>query len=195
MPPPAPPSDPIAGIEPDDPGGEPEPGDKFVYFSVPVTSDDQVPWDQLGERKLARLRRIATDPEFVRRVLPARVDAPATGIDPSVCGVLYDALSVLMVGIAQARGVPIERAAVLRFTPDEKGALVEPTAKVLSKYVGEFKYQDEIMLGVLVLTIINGKLQYMNQLAKGPHQAPPPPPPAPVIPLAPAPPAGPPPAA
>jgi hypothetical protein len=138
-------------------------------LSVQLTADGKgIAWDRMRPQTQEQLRALlGTAPGAA-----AATTAAADAFDPALCAVAYDALSTLMVGLARRSGYTEDAAGVLRFTADEKAVLAEPTAKVLNKYVPAGKYQDELMLGVLLTTIIAGKLTMLRRSAQVIHMAP-----------------------
>lgn len=138
-------------------------------FTLPLTEDGgAIGIDMLTEGKRTRLRKLLSDPRLAD-VLPGvdRAIGQATAtMDPDACGYLYDAIGMVIATIARARGVPDDVAGLLLFTDDEKKALAEPTAKVLAKYVGDFKYQDELLLAMILIATINAKVNAMGQAMK-----------------------------
>lgn len=83
---------------------------------------------------------------------------------PAMAEVIYDSLSMLMIGLAKRGGYTSEQANVLVFNTQEKNALVPATIKVLDKYNTSLgKYQEEIMLGVLLVTITSGKIALLKK--------------------------------
>jgi len=116
------------------------------------------------------LRTAFTDPEFQNEfgLRPVAAGEPEAdnGIDStSLAAILYTSCSTLMVGLAQRSGYTREQAGVLAFTPDEINALAPTTAKVLQKYLPTGKYQDELMLGLMLTSVISGKLALLRKSA------------------------------
>ena len=152
-------------------GGKPETPETSAAprISVQLTSDGSIAWDRIRDTTKAQLRKALSDPNTGKQLGLADGSAAAQldMFDPSLCGVLYDSLSTALVGLARWRGgYTDEQAAVLRFNADEKKALGEPTARVLNKYGASFgKYQDEIALGLLLTTIITGKVTALRKAA------------------------------
>lgn len=163
------------------PGERPgRPSGSVSTLTLPTGAGGTFAWDLIGDKKAARLRKATRDPEFQRRFMPkpeTAGDAPPT-FDAGMCGVLYDTASVLMVGLMRARGFG-DRAELMRFSDQDKAILVDPTARVLSKYVGEFKYQDEVTLALALFAVVTGKIA----LLRAAPAAPAPPTPAPPLPL------------
>lgn len=137
-------------------------------LSVQLTADGKgIAWDRMRPQTQEQLRALLGTAPGATSVAPV-----GDTFDPALCAVAYDALSTLMVGLARRSGYTEDAAGVLRFTAEEKGVLAEPTAKVLNKYVPAGKYQDELMLGVLLTTIIAGKLTMLRRSAQVIHMAP-----------------------
>jgi hypothetical protein len=94
---------------------------------------------------------------------------------------LYDLIGKAMIFSAEKwKGVPPEIAAkAFTFQQNEKDMLREPTARVLNKHVPAWmvKYQDEIAVTLMVVAVVNAKIQLCNALltANGPQSVPPPP--------------------
>lgn len=158
--------------EPDEPASPaPEPAGDSVTVSrlgVNMTPEGRIAWDSTTEKTRVKLRAMLADPE-----LPAQlgVDRPAAAaaatkpdtFPPEMCGVVYDALGVLLKGLAQRAGYSAEQSATLAFTPEEKATLAQPTAAVLNKYGGALtKYQEELTLAFVMGSIISGKLAILR---------------------------------
>jgi|SRR5882672_1002261 len=105
---------------------------------------------------------------FGLRATASAVSGPVVeSFPPEMAEVIYDSLSSLLVGLARRGGHSAESAGVLAFTPQEKQALVPPTVAVLNKYNASLgKYQEEITLGILLVTITSGKLALLRKSAQ-----------------------------
>lgn len=127
-------------------------------LSVQLDDHGNIAWDRMRPETQAKLRAALGTPGPGTGTTAAPA-AQGGGFPPELCGVLYDSLSVLFVGLARRSGYTEAQAARMSFTPDERGQLVPPTVAVLNKYNTSLgKYQEEIVLGVLVTTILSGKL-------------------------------------
>jgi len=152
---------------------EPETGKPAVVNDAPVLAarlsvqlDEHgaIAWDRMRPETQAKLRQAmgASSGTVTGGPGVAQVSTGA-GFPPELCGVLYDSLSVLLVGLARRSGYTQTQAAGLAFTPDERAQLVPPTIAVLNKYNTSLgKYQEEIVLGVLVTTVLSGKLAILR---------------------------------
>lgn len=89
-----------------------------------------------------------------------------TGFDPTMIGIAYDALNSLMIGLARRQGYTAEQSQVLAFTSAEKEALAPLTAKVANKWIPVGKYQEELMLALMITTTIAGKLTLLRRSAQ-----------------------------
>ena len=139
-------------------------------LSVQLTTDGRIAWDRMRPQTQEQLRAALAGSPLASVTTS---DAPAPdAFDPALCAVAYDALSTLMVGLARRSGYTEDQAVVMRFSDAEKDALGGPTSKVLNKYLPAGKYQDELMLGVLLTTIIAGKLTMLRRSAQVIHMAP-----------------------
>lgn len=90
-------------------------------------------------------------------------------IQPEAVDGLYD---IFGKGLAWAavrfKDVPADIAnEAFPFTPTDKENLRKPTAKIINKYAPAWlvKYQDEIALTLMLVTVINAKIQLCNSLA------------------------------
>lgn len=144
-------------------------------LSVQLDQEGSIAWDRMRPETKEKLERALDKDGRARPGATAASSAPpAQTFPPALCETLYDSLSMLLTGLAQRGGYTREQAAVLAFTPQEKGALVPPTLKVLDKYNTSLgKYQEEIVLGVLLSTIISGKLALLKKQAQVLRMAPP----------------------
>lgn len=96
----------------------------------------------------------------------ARAGVVVDSFPPAMAETIYDSLSSLLVGLARRGGHTVEQAQVLAFNTQEKASLVPATCRVLDKYSASLgKYQEEILLGVLLTTIISGKLALLKRSA------------------------------
>lgn len=130
-------------------------------LSVQLTDTGAIAWDRMRPETQERLRK-ALGP-VASGTAQAAPGATTGGFDAGLCGVLYDALSVGLVGFAKSRGVSESQAAIVAITPEEKAQLVPPTVAVLNKYNATLgKYQEEMVLAVLVTTILSGKLALLR---------------------------------
>ena len=142
--------------------------DTVARLSIPLTANgDAIQWDRMRPRTKDQLRALLASSDTA-----ANLGAPVPGadanaaVDPAIVGMLYGSLGMLMVSAARAKGYTAEQANVLIFTPEEKAALQDPTAKVLSKYAGSMgKYQDEITLVVTLGMVLTGKLSNLRKAA------------------------------
>lgn len=123
----------------------------------------RIAWDRLRPDTREKLRRVLADPDVAKQLgTPAAATDNAVG-DPLIIGVLYDAVSSIMVSIARASGYPVDRAAVLRFNAEEKQLLAAPTAAVLAKYSGFLgAYQEEAALAMLLTALIGAKVTLLR---------------------------------
>lgn len=163
---------------PENDGEQPRPpeGEKIApRLSVQLDEHGSIAWDRMRPETRDKLRAALQSPgganvvPFERPAAgPAATSEPgAQSIPPELCEVLYDSLSALMMGLARRQGYTVEQVPVLAFTPQEKNALVPATVKVLDKYGASLgKYQEEIVLGTLLTTIITGKLSLLRKTAE-----------------------------
>lgn len=115
-----------------------------------------------------RLRSILTDPELAGKlgIAGQAVAAGESLFDPSVCGILYDALGKIAFAFAVKSGYTPESARNLLFTVSEKESVSPLTARVLDKWIPfSGKYRDEAMLAVALFGIINGKVAMLQKAA------------------------------
>lgn len=149
---------------------KPSESDKTERLSFPLTKEGDLDLDSLRSGTREKLRR-ALHNDKVRAELfgasgpGAPSAARLTPDDLALAGVLYDALGALFVSAARASGYPLDAAEMLRYSEQEKRALIEPTARVFAKYAGNFAYMDELMLGVAFTTITLGKLSLLKKPA------------------------------
>lgn len=109
---------------------------------------------------------------FPRLGLGAPAEASSDSVDknvfyPMLGGIVYDSLSKVMMLMALRAGYPKEQVLALAFTPEEISKLTPLTAKVIEKWlpVGG-KYADEMMLGIMLCTMLGGKIQVLQKPAK-----------------------------
>jgi len=157
---------PVSGSDEPETGKPAAPADAPVLaarLSVQLDDHGAIAWDRMRPETQAKLRQaIGTTGTVTGGPHVAQVSTGA-GFPPELCGVLYDSLSVLLVGLARRSGYTQTQAAGLAFTTDERAQLVPPTIAVLNKYNTSLgKYQEEIVLGVLVTTVLSGKLAILR---------------------------------
>lgn len=134
--------------------------------SVQLDGDGGIAWERMRPDTVAKLRNA------MFKSMPAQsTSAPSMpvveSIPPELCEVMYDSLSMLLIGLARRGGHTQEQAQVLTFSDHEKKALVPATVKVLDKYNASLgKYAEEITLGVLLVTITSGKLAALKKSAQ-----------------------------
>ena len=143
--------------------GDSDPGASATTPRLSVTLDDKgrIAWDRMRPETTRKLREAIGD--IGPKSGPAAA-AKGESFPPALCEVVYDSLGMLLVGLARRGGYSQEQAGVLVFSADEKRALVPATIKVLDKYDASLgKYQEEIMLGILLTTIVSGKLTLLKK--------------------------------
>ncbi len=147
------------GAAPETPATTSGADDRVERLSIPLTADSSaIDWERMRPGTRDKLKALTG--AAVGGVVASEA------IDPSVVGMLYGSLGMLMVSAARAKGYTAEQASVLIFTEQEKAALVDPTSKVLSKYSGALgKWQDEIMLSVTLGTVLTAKLSALRKTA------------------------------
>ena len=149
----------------DPPEPEPTKADREIKprFSIVVRADGRVDWASAHDGSREKLRAIVSDPDLPGQLGIAKPETGGDVLAPELVGVIYDALSVLLAGIAQRSGYSVDQAAGLKFTSDEKETLAGPTAKVVNKYGSKFgPYQDELVLAFVLTTMLSGKLAILR---------------------------------
>lgn len=137
-----------------------------------VTMDDQgrIDWGRMRPETRDKLRD-AIKSSYTPTAEPGK--ATRESFPPAMAEVVYDSLSMFLMGLARRGGYTQEQAGVLAFSREEKGALIPPTLAVLNKYDTSLgKYQEEIVLGVLLTTIVSGKLALLKKSAQVIEMAP-----------------------
>lgn len=146
-------------------------------LSLQLTEDGKrIAFDRMRPQTREQLRTVFNDSTFQKEfdLAPAQGGTADASIDSaSLAGVLYGGLSTIMVGLAQRSGYTREQAAVLGFTGAEVEQLAPITGKVLDKYLPSGKYQDELLLGLMLTTVISGKLALLKKSAAVVHMVPP----------------------
>jgi len=131
-------------------------------LAVPLTDEGRIDWDRVPPAQRDVLDMA------VRRETPiaaAPLTAEQQAFDDALVGMLYDAISSVSVTIARASGYSVNAAAMMKFSAEEKAALIPPTNKVLAKYSGFLgQYQDEVMLAVCLGSIVSAKVTAMRQM-------------------------------
>ena len=146
-------------------------------MSLTLNQDDSIAWDRLRESNKEEVKKIVTgwmaDPKMLASL---GIEKPAIRIfDESWCDTIYDTVGNLEVMLAPKMfGVTLEQAAILRYTSAEKDSLREPTAKVINKYLPAWlaRFEDEIKLAMLLVSISFVKVQMLRAIAMMPKQKP-----------------------
>lgn len=140
-------------------------------LSFPLTRDKKrIAFKKLQEKTRDQLREVLADPELASElgVTPighgsapgGQAAAPADDrFPPELCGVIFDALSMLAVALA-GRRLPADVAAKVAITDEDKRKLNGPTAAMIDKYApgGLAKYETEAAFALAVGQVIAGKL-------------------------------------
>jgi hypothetical protein len=145
-------------------------------ISIPLNDDGSVAIGSMRDDQISDWKKLIRRPEIVEEITPKVVEV----ISKETCDGIYDVagkgLSLLAV---QFKNVPSEIAdKAFPFNEMEKEMLSKPTARILNKYAPGWltKYQDEISLCFLLVTIINAKIQLctalMNVSANSPKTEP-----------------------
>jgi hypothetical protein len=171
-----------SGNSPENEGEPAAPGSSSDAAAAPLTPRLSVQLDDHGAIAWERMRPDTRDKlqaALQKSGTPtgdgARA-ATATVVDsfpPAMAETIYDSLSMLLTGLARRGGYTQDQAAVLAFDGKEKASLIPATCRVLDKYNTSLgKYQEEIVLGVLLTTIVSGKLALLKKSAQVIHMAP-----------------------
>lgn len=137
-------------------------------LSIPLSKDKgRIAYDKMQDKTRGELRRVLSDPELADRlgVTAPGVTAPGGGskaFPPELCGVAFDAISMLIVALAKNKQV--DRAELLAFTDADKAILNPKAALLLDKYVPNSlgTYQLEMEFGLALLGVIAGKLAILR---------------------------------
>jgi len=131
--------------------------------------------DEHGRIAIERMRPGTVDQ--LRKALDASAlaqlgiaGAASVAVDDGIDGaalaqILYGSASTLMVALARRSGYTSEQASVLAFQPDEVTMLAPTTGKIINKWLPTGKYQDELMLGLMLVTVVSGKLALLRKTA------------------------------
>lgn len=153
-------------------------------LSFPLTRDKKrIAYRKLQDKTKDQLREVLADPDLAAElgVTPLTAGAPGAApatagpdrFPPELCGVIFDALSMITVAIAGKHLAP-ELAAQLAMTADDKAKLNGPTAAMIDKYApnGLNKYEIEVTFALAVGQVIAGKLAIVRgQAAAAPPAA------------------------
>lgn len=138
-------------------------------LSVQLDDQGRIAWARMRPDTRDKLKAALTGDNvlpFTPGPAPATT-ARADSFPPQLAEVLYDSLSMFFVGLARRGGHTPEQASTLAFSAQEKGVLIPPTIAVLNKYNASLgQYQEEIILGTLLTTIITGKLALLRKPAE-----------------------------
>lgn len=137
-------------------------------LSVTLDAEGAIAWERMRPETQNKLKTALKKGNFsTENDHSAAGRVKTESFPPELCEVVYDSLAMLLMGMARRGGYTQEQAGVLAFSPDEKRALVPASIKVLDKYDASLgKYQEEIMLGVLLVTVMSGKLALLKKSAQ-----------------------------
>lgn len=150
-------------------------------ISIPLNDDGSVALGSMRDDQIADFKTLIHRPEIVEEVTPKPA---AEFISPTSCDGVFDVFGKVMSFTAvKFKDVPADIAEqAFPFTAAEKEMLREPTARVINKHAPAWlvKWQDEIALSLILVTVINAKIQLCNALlaARTPQVVP-----APVTPI------------
>jgi len=128
---------PVSGSDEPETGKPAAPADAPVLaarLSVQLDDHGAIAWDRMRPETQAKLRQAIGATGTVTGGPHVAQVSTGAGFPPELCGVLYDSLSVLLVGLARRSGYTQTQAAGLAFTADERAQLVPPTIAVLNKH-------------------------------------------------------------
>lgn len=129
---------------------------KSNRLSLPLTEDGSaVDWERV--RNAEKARSVLG--------ISASGDATADGLFGSdMLGLALDALASGLVSVARAGGYTADSSELLRFSDQEKAALIPRAIKVLNKHAPALgKWEDEIALAATASIIIGGKLMALKK--------------------------------
>jgi|SRR5579859_1963651 len=151
---------------------------KGERFSFPLTPEGKIDFSSMRDKSREKMKSLLSDPE-VAQILGGSA-SPAAEVQmfhPAIVSGLYD-----MVGVMEATMLPMFFPKVppeifkqvFTYTPQEKELLIPPTTRVLNKYAASWmiKYQDEIALGTLLVSMTVAKVNAAVMLSKMQQAAP-----------------------
>jgi hypothetical protein len=141
------------------------PGSKI---SIPLKEDGTLDLDSMRDKTTERLRAaIAGTPAFMP---PASGQTVSPPIPPEMIGAFYMGVGAVESIVAQWFGKVPKHIAdrVFTYTPTELTLLTPPTTRVFAKYASGWflKYQDEIVLTGLLLSVTLSKVNACTMLMK-----------------------------
>lgn len=152
---------------------------EVTRLSVPVLDGgSKIDWEHMRESNKEQVKKALAawlnDADLAKTL---GFEKPLVQVfSPSWCDTIYDTIGNLEVMMApKLFGVTIEQAGILRYSEAEKDQLREPTARVINKYVPVWlaKFEDEIKLGMLLVSISFVKIQMLRAIAMMPKPQPP----------------------
>lgn len=135
-------------------------------LSIELNDDGSIAWNSMRETNVIELRNL-----FQRAEVKEEFKDKAPQLfTPETCYGFYDLLGKMMAyGATRWKGIPSDISnEAFTFTDADKKLLADPTIKVLNKHapLWALKYQDEITLGFVALTIINSKMMLARALTE-----------------------------
>lgn len=134
-------------------------------LALPLRRDGTIVLDSLRSATKEKLTTALKDPALAR--MAGTATAPPDGaLDESLCELLFNASSSVLIMLGRRAGYSSEQASVLAFSRDETKMLAPLTARVLNKWVPAGGYQDEIALAVALVAIVSGKMALLRKSAQ-----------------------------
>lgn len=137
---------------------------------ISVTKNGLIDVEKLRSGTKERLKVALSDPDLGLKLgiapLKTASDDDAKMMAQYVAPALFGALNALLTSFPRRYGYTAEAAQVMAFDGTEIAQMAPQTGKVLAKYLGgQSKYQDEMLLGVMVLSGIMAKVTLLEKQA------------------------------
>ena len=135
-------------------------------ISVELNDDGSVAWNSMRETNVIEFRTLLNRAEIKEEFK----DKTAPLFSAESCYGFYDLFGkMLAFGASKWKDIPPDIAIeAFSFSDADKKILAEPTVKVLNKYAPTWaiKYQDEITLAFLMISVINSKMMLARALTE-----------------------------
>jgi len=142
-------------------------------FTLNVTPEGKIDFSRMQTSTREKLRAMFADPAVAEALGMSGAAAPGIVdvIPPGMVAGMWDMfgkLQQLVMPLFFPKVKPDIWTQVFIYSPEEKAQLIPPTTRVLNKYATEWmiKYQDELLLAGLFLTITFAKINMAITLQK-----------------------------
>jgi hypothetical protein len=148
-----------------------------IQLSFDLKPDGSPDFSSMREKTKERMRDVFSNPLLGEQLGIRTLPPPSDVFHPSMISGMYDMLGTIEQSLFPMFFPKVSEhiwKRVFTYTPEEKAALVPPTTRVINKYASEWmiRWQDEIMLATLLVTITTAKVNAAVMLSRMNHPQP-----------------------